>query len=65
MLVIVSRNTTNGSLRYMMTVFPLFLFLSMLVSERKLAYNLLLYVFVFLHLFYFIGFVNFAHWAHT
>jgi Gpi18-like mannosyltransferase len=65
LLLIVSRDNTNASLRYMLPVFPLFLGLAFWVIHNKWIYHLVVYTFTALQLFYFLSFLHYYHWAMT
>jgi hypothetical protein len=64
-LLIVSRNNLNGSLRYLIPVFPLFLTLALLLNKRAVAYTIVLSIFVSLQAFYFIYYMHSYNWPAT
>ncbi|WP_169217591.1 glycosyltransferase family 39 protein [Brasilonema sp. UFV-L1] len=65
MLLIVSRNTSQASLRFMLPVFPLYLMLSLLIQNKKFAYNYIFFIFISLQVFYFLSFIYHYNWAAT
>jgi Gpi18-like mannosyltransferase len=63
--VMVSRDTVEASLRFLIPVFPVHLMVSRLIYDKKMLYNLMFFVFVALQLFYFISFIHHYNWAAT
>lgn len=64
-LLILSRNTSQASLRFMIPIFPLYLMLALLIRNRDLLYNLVFLGFISLQVFYFIAFIYHYNWAAT
>jgi 4-amino-4-deoxy-L-arabinose transferase-like glycosyltransferase len=63
--IMVSRDTVEASLRFLIPVFPVHLMVSRLIYDKKMLYNLMFFVFVALQLFYFISFIHHYNWAAT
>jgi len=63
MFLIITRDTTAGSLRYLVPVFPLHLTLALMVHKRRMFYDTVFFAFVALQLFYFLAFVHQYNWA--
>ena len=64
-LLIISRNNLQGSLRFMLPIFPLYIAIAFFIEHRKNWYNAIFYGFIALQTAYFIAFVNYYHFAHT
>ena len=65
LFLIVARNNTNGSLRYMLPVFPFYFVFARLVRSHKWLFRCALFVFLVLQIFYFIAFMRSYSWALT
>jgi len=63
--LIISRDTLEGSLRFLLPIFPLYLALALFLQKRTTLYNLTLFVLSALQLFYFVAFVHQYNWAAT
>jgi hypothetical protein len=63
--LVVGRNNTNAALRYMLCVFPLFLYLALLLRGRPWARTAVTYVFGGLQVMYFLAFTQMLYWAQT
>lgn len=63
--IIVSRDTVEASLRYLLPIFPIHIMLSRLIYDRKMLYQFVFFVFVALQLFYFVSFIQHYNWAAT
>ena len=62
---VVARDNMNGSLRYMLPIFPLFLALALLIKDRKWLHDGVIFGFSTLQLFYFLSFLQHYNWAAT
>jgi hypothetical protein len=63
MLIVVSKIDLNGSLRYILAIFPLYLMLSLIIRNRKDMYNLVFYAFASLQMFYVVSLIHYFNWA--
>jgi Gpi18-like mannosyltransferase len=63
--IIISRNNIQGSLRFMIPIFPLYLVLALLINHKKMGRDLLFFVFISLQTFYFLAFLHHQNWAAT
>lgn len=63
--IIVSRNNIQGSLRFMIPIFPLYLALALLIQNKQMGRDLLFFVFISLQTFYFLSFLHYYNWAAT
>ncbi len=63
--LIISRGNLNGTLRFLVVVFPLFLLIALMLRGRKLAGEAVLYTFSALQIFYFLAFLHLYNWAAT
>jgi Gpi18-like mannosyltransferase len=63
--LIISRGNLNGTLRFLLLVFPIFLCVSLMIRDRKFATNLVLYSLSVLQAFYFLSFIHLYNWAAT
>jgi Gpi18-like mannosyltransferase len=62
---IVARDNLNGSLRYMIPIFPLFLALALLIKNRNWFHDSVIIGFSTLQIFYFVSFLQHYNWAAT
>jgi len=63
MFLIIARDTTAGSLRYLVPVFPLHLTLALTLYKRRMFYEITFFAFVAIQLFYYLAFVQQYNWA--
>ncbi len=63
LFLILARYSMEGTLRYMIPIFPLFIAGALIITKRKFTYNLVFYLFIVLQAFYFVAFVNSINWA--
>ncbi|MEM7028482.1 MAG: glycosyltransferase family 39 protein [Chloroflexota bacterium] len=61
--IIISRDTLEAGLRFLIPIFPLFLILSLLIYKRQYLYQLIFFSFTALQIFYFISFLQKLGWA--
>jgi Gpi18-like mannosyltransferase len=65
LFLIVSRNNTNGSLRYMLPIFPFYLALAHWIRPHKGLFLCVSFALLVLQIFYFIAFMRSYSWATT
>jgi Gpi18-like mannosyltransferase len=63
--LIVARGNLNGTLRFLLVIFPIFIVLAILLKGRKFASELVIYTLSALQIFYFLSFIHFYNWAAT
>lgn len=65
LLVVVSRDNLNASLRYLSLIFPLFLILVLGLQKRQIMIALLFFFFIAIQVFYVVAFALGVNWAVT
>lgn len=65
MLLIISRNTGQASLRFTFLVYPLYLMLSIFILQKSTLRDLVFFIFIALQTFYFLGSIYHYNWACT
>ena len=64
-LLIISRNTGQASLRLIFLVYPLYLMLSVFILQKSTLRDLVFFIFIALQTFYFLGSIYHYNWACT
>jgi len=65
LFLILARNNLQGTLRFMLPIFPLYIAIALSIERRKTWYDVTFYGFIALQTAYFIAFINQYNFAHT